>query len=471
MPRFAAHSFSGRSFTFFYLSLASAAHRTLQFAAFSLASAAHPMLQFAAFISAEDTLFIPDSSPAQPYSFNLLLQPSAGDSLQLAIALSTANFASAQLHRYRSLLICLTRSNLLTASLSLMQLLHLNVLLNRLAGDILSRFKDFPDSFHISRPPGSLICSAGDYPSRPHCAHRLNDFQLMTFSSALHTTSELYLCMPSIYFLLLHSELPIASPHLRVFTFYFQTVVRLSQVSFSHATIFLPAAVPTTTDKSFKAWFCAPRCVNQRDFLSPSGETYTATIISCPSTLFVGYLYQFGIQFFFGRQPFERFFPRIKILPYNFQYFDDFAYAERLLQSFSKFFKSQLLQVIFICLSIFTLSTNIDCHFRRARIDSLTQIFLRVIQPSMRIVFGLGNERPSLRRAGSNHEDLSLSFFSSPSASTLSAILQFSSIFIFAVPSLIESSLVWAIKGRLLDALAHSSTRSSYLSFFAFELL
>jgi hypothetical protein len=275
--------------------------------------------------------------------------------------------------------------------------------------------------------------------------------------------------MPSIHFLQLNSELPIASLHLRVFTFYFQTVVRLSHVSFSHATIFLPAAVPTTTDTSFKACFCAPRCVNQRDYLSPSGETYAATIISCPSTLFVGYLYQFGIQFFFGRQPFERFFPLLKISPYNFQYFDDFAYAERLLQSFSKFFKSQLLQVISICLSIYTLSTNIDCHFRRARIDFLTHSFSSIIQPDMRIVFGLGNERPSLRRAGSSHEDLSLSYFSSPSAYNFSAILQFYSIFIFAVPSMIESSLVWAINGRLLDALAHSSTR--YLSFFAFELL
>jgi hypothetical protein len=161
--------------------------------------------------SAGVTLFISVSSPAQPTSFDLLLQPSAGDPLQLAIAFSTANFASAQLHRYRSLLICLTRSNFLTTSLSLMQLLYLNVLPNRLAGDILSRFKDIPDAFLILRPPGSLICSAGDYPSRPHRAHRLNDFQLMTFSSALHTTSELYLCMPSIYFRLLHSELPIAS--------------------------------------------------------------------------------------------------------------------------------------------------------------------------------------------------------------------------------------------------------------------
>jgi len=36
---------------------------------------------------------------------------------------------------------------------------------------------------------------------------------------------------------------------------------------------------------------------------------------------------------------------------------------------------------------------------------------------------------------------------------------------------MIESSLVWAIQGRLLDSLAHSSTRSRYLSFYAFELL
>jgi len=123
----------------------------------------------------------------------------------------------------------------------------------------------------------------------------------MTFSSALHTTSELYLCMPSIYFLQLNSELPIASLLLRVFTFYFQTVVRLSQVSFSHATIFLPADMPTTTDNSFKACICAPRCVNQRDHLSLSGEICAATIIqcSCPSTLFVGYFYQFGIHSIF----------------------------------------------------------------------------------------------------------------------------------------------------------------------------
>ena len=350
-----------------------------------------------------------------------------------------------------------------------MQLLHLNVLLIRSAGDILSRFKDIPDAFLISRPPGSLHCSAGDHPSRSQCTHRLNYFQLMTFSSALHTTSELSLCVPSIYFLQTHSELPIASLLLRVFIFYFQTVVRLSQVLFSHATIFLPADVPTTTDISFKACFCAPRCVNQRDYLSPSGETYAATIISCPSTLFVGYFYQFGTQFFFGRQPFERFYPLIQIWPHNFQYFDDFAYAERLFQSSSKFFKSQLPQVTSICLSIYTLSTNIDCHFRRARIDFLTHSFLSVIQLDMRTVFGLSNERPSLRRAGSSHEDLSLSYFSSPAVYIFSAILQFSSIFIFAVPSMIESYLVWAIKGRLLDALAHSSTR--YLSFFAFELL
>ena len=106
--------------------------------------------------------------------------------------------------------------------------------------------------------------------------------------------------MPSIYFLQNLSELPIASLLLRVFTFSFQTIVRLSQVSFSHATIFLPADAPTTTDTSFKACFCAPRCVNQRYYLSLLGETYAATIISCPSTLFVGYFYQFGIQFFFA---------------------------------------------------------------------------------------------------------------------------------------------------------------------------
>jgi hypothetical protein len=45
------------------------------------------------------------------------------------------------------------------------------------------------------------------------------------------------------------------------------------------------------------------------------------------------------------------------------------------------------------------------------------------------------------------------------------------SILIFAISSMVDSSSVWAIKGRLLDALAHSSTSSRYLSFFAFELI
>ena len=154
------------------------------------------------------------------------------------------------------------------------------------------------------------------------------------------------------------------------------------------------------------------------------------------------------------------------------RYFDDFAYAERSFQSFSSSFETQLFPVIFLCLSIFTLSTNIiDRHFCRARIDFLTQLFLQVFQPDMRTEFGLGNERPSFRRAGSSHEDPSLSILDSPSAVIFTAILQFYFISIFAIYSKVETSLVWAIKGRPLDALAHSTTSSRCSSSFAFELI
>ncbi len=218
--------------------------------------------------------------------------------------------------------------------------------------------------------------------------------------------------------------------------------------------------------------------MNQRDYLSPSGVNFAAIPFNCSClSTFVGHSFQFGIHFIFGRHLFRLIFILLvslaMISPCDslFQYFDDFAYAERSFQSLLKIFKTQLLPVIFICLSIFTLSTNFDCNFRRARIDFLTQIFLRVIQPGMRIAFGLGNERPSFRRAGSSHEDQSLLFFSPPLTFLLSAIQQSYSISIFAVSSMVESSSVWAIKGRLLDALAHSSTSSRYLSFFAFELI
>ena len=157
---------------------------------------------------------------------------------------------------------------------------------------------------------------------------------------------------------------------------------------------------------------------------------------------------------------------------YSFQYFDDFVYAERLLQSSSSFFNAQLFPVISFCPSILTLSTNIiDRHFRRARIDFLTYLFLQVILPDMLTEFGLGNERPSSRRAGSSHEELSLSTYSSPSIVIFSAIQQLYPIFIFVISSMVESSLVWAIKGRHFGALAHSATSSRCLFSFAFELI
>ena len=218
--------------------------------------------------------------------------------------------------------------------------------------------------------------------------------------------------------------------------------------------------------------------MNERNYLTPSGDNLAAIFFkySYLST-FVGHSFQFGIHSLLGRYLCRLIFillvslAMISPCDLSFQDFDDFAYAERSFQSLLIIFRTQLLPVIFICLSIITLSTNIDCHFRRARIDSLTQFFLRAIQPGMRIGFGLGNERPSFRRAGSSHKDQSLSFFSSPLTFLLSAIQQRFSIFIFAVSSIVESSSVWAIKGRLLNALAHSSTSSHYLSFFAFELI
>jgi hypothetical protein len=119
-----------------------------------------------------------------------------------------------------------------------------------------------------------------------------------------------------------------------------------------------------------------------------------------------------------------------------------------------------------------TLSTNIiDRHFRRARIDFLTYLFLQVILPDTLTEFGLGNERPSSRRAGSSHVDLSMSTIPSPSTVIFSAMQQLHPIFIFAISSMVESSLVWAIKGRHFGALAHSATSSRYLFSFAFELI
>ncbi len=186
----------------------------------------------------------------------------------------------------------------------------------------------------------------------------------------------------------------------------------------------------------------------------------------------------FGTQIGYGRHLFDISFnclvPPTMILQCNYpsQYFDDFAYAERSFQSFSSSFETQPFPVILICLSIFKLSTNIiDRHFRRARIDFLTQLFLQVFQPDMRTEFGLGNERPSFRRAGSSHEDPSLSILYSPSAVIFLAFQSFYFIFIFAIYLKVETSLVWAIKGRPLDALAHSTTSSRCSSSFAFELI
>jgi hypothetical protein len=256
-------------------------------------------------------------------------------------------------------------------------------------------------------------------------------------------------------------------------------VVRLSQVfvHYSHATIFLPADTSTTTLDYFEACFCAPSCVNQRDYLTPSGANFAAIYFNYGCMTFVGRNCLFGTKFGFGRHLFDisfRLVPPTMILQCNYpsQYFDDFVYAERSIQSFSSSLKTQQFPVLFIYLSILTLSTNIiDRHFRRARIDFLTQLFLQVFQPDMRTEFGLGNERPSFRRAGSSHEDPSQSILDSPSAVIFSAILLFYFIFIFAIYSKVETSLVWAIKGRPLDALAHSTTSSRCSSSFAFELI
>jgi hypothetical protein len=64
-----------------------------------------------------------------------------------------------------------------------------------------------------------------------------------------------------------------------------------------------------------------------------------------------------------------------------------------------------------------------------------------------------------------------MSSYSSPSTVIFSAIQQFYPIFIFAISSMVESSLVWAIKGRHFGALAHSATNSRSLFSFAFELI
>jgi hypothetical protein len=215
--------------------------------------------------SAGDKLFIFISSPAQHFNFISLHQLSAGDELHLANTLSMANFASMQLSRYALTLSQSTACDFSTASLSLVHFLHLNVLLNRLVGDIFSRNANFPDDFLLSRPLVTLVCSVGDHPSRSHYAHRIRNFQLISFSSILCATFEPYLCMPSISFLRLRSELSFANLILRGFTVLsLQIVVRITQVSihFSHATILLSAKISTTTDNSFEACIYAPRCVN-----------------------------------------------------------------------------------------------------------------------------------------------------------------------------------------------------------------
>ena len=363
-----------------------------------------------------------------------------------------------------------------------MQFNSTHVQLNRLAGDFLSRNIDIPADFVITRPSGSLLRSVGDNSSRLQCAHRLSNFQLMKLLSISHASSKPYLGVPfSMEFLRLHSELSIRYQFLRVFPVLFQKVVRLSQilVHYSHATIFLPADTSTTTHDYLKACFCAPSCVNQSDFLSLLGDNFAAISFNCNTSTFVGHYFQFGIQFVFGRHIFDISFhhsvPSSMILQCNYpsQYFDDFVYAERSFQSFSSFFKTQLFPVILPHFSILTLSTIliIDRHFRRARFDFLTQLLFQVTQSDMQIVFGLSNERPSFRRAGSSHENLSLFFLISPSIFISSATQHYLPIFIIAIPSMVESSLVWAVKGRLLDALAHSAESLRCFSSFAFELI
>jgi len=50
------------------------------------------------------------------------------------------------------------------------------------------------------------------------------------------------------------------------------------------------------------------------------GRNLHSDYYQLPFGIFVGYFYQFGIKFFFGRQTaFERFFSLTKILSYNFQ--------------------------------------------------------------------------------------------------------------------------------------------------------
>ena len=199
------------------------------------------------------------------------------------------------------------------------------------------------------KPSVSLICSVGDYPSRSHHAHQLSNFQLISLSSTSCATFEPYLCMPSISFLRLRSELSFANLILRGFTvLLLQIVVRLSQVSFylSHATILLSADISTTTDNSFEACIYAPRCVNQRDYLSPSGDNLAAIIFKCSClSTFVGHSFHFGIHFVFGRYLFRLIFNLLVSLAMispcdsSFQHFDDFAYAERSFQSLLKIFK------------------------------------------------------------------------------------------------------------------------------------
>jgi hypothetical protein len=426
---------------------------------------------------AGEFIFNAVSSPAQLYISTLLLLPSAGDSL------SMANFSSVHTFTLCNMLINQsTRGEFSTASLSLMQFNFTHVLLNRLAGDNLSRNSDIPAAPVITRPSGSIIRLVGDNYSRLQCAHRLNNFQLMKFLSTSRASSEPYSCVlysmksPSPYF-----ELSMRHYSLRVYPSLLPKVVRLSQVSahYSHATIFLLADPSTTTHDYLKACSCAPSCLNQRDYLTLSGDNFAATSFNCSCTsTFVGHYFQFGLDSVFSRHLFDNSFTRL--LPpamnlqcnYSFQYFDDFVYAERLLQSSSSFFNAQLFPVISFCPSMLTLSTNIiDRHFRRARIDFLTYLFLQVILPDTLTEFGLGNERPSSRRAGSSHEELSLSTYSSPSTVIFSATQQLYPIFIFAISSMVESSLVWAIKGRQFGALAHSATSSRYLFSFAFELI
>ena len=269
---------------------------------------------------------------------------------------------------------------------------------------------------------------------------------------------------------------------LRVFPSLIAKVVRLHQISvhYSHATIFLLSDPSTTTHDYLKACSCAPSCVNQRDYLTLSGDTFAATSVNCSCTsTFVGHYFQFGLDSVFSRHLFDNSFTRL--LPptmnlqcnYSFQYFDDFVYAERLLQSSSSFFNAQLFPVISFCPSMLTLSINIiDRHFRRARIDFLTYLFLQVILPDTLTEFGCGAMNGRL------HDELAQATRSSRCLLTLRlqqlyflgdpAIISY---FYFRNIFLVESSLVWAIKGRQFGALAHSATSSRCFSSFAFELI